>query len=373
MGCVATAASISSPIARVPPQHACGSGSSPASDIRANHLNLLPAGLGRPAESRSPYSVAPQFLYGAPGMGVEMAEKNSRAIRITPEERVAQEHLRWLRDAIVASKEAEERAKSYAPFGNPERIWLKNSANLGLSQKDVEAELAIIGESAPFYQSAADYRAKHLKLSEAARREKARLRFQKMRDRKSQSAKTLSVYLRDATAPHVFVLQSLVWCLLGIGPRNRTLQFRINGRPPKNRVRPQLINEAAAISAFATGDEVILASYLQGVINSGEVISDDVRFLLAKFFIKQDTPRLEFNRARAGNPTDELRTELEMAQLLHAAELIKKDYESTGRGAALNLPGVLYEMKFLKTYDDTRLKRAKRSMELPGATPKKAR
>jgi hypothetical protein len=338
-----------------------------------NHVDSHSRG-ARPA-SRKPITIlgCPASLYGSPGMGVAMAEKKSRAICITPEGRLAKAHLRRLRDAIAASKEAEERATSYAPVGKPERIWLKNSANFGLTQKDVEAELAIIGDFAQFCQPVVDYRAKHLKLSEAARREKARLRFQKMRDRKSQSAKTLSVYFRDTTVPHVFVLQSFVWCLLGIGPRNRTLQFRINGRPRKNRVRPQSINEAEAIGAFATGDEAILASYLQSVINSGEVISDDVRRLLAEFLMTKNTPRLEFNRARAGNPNDELRTELEMAELLHVASLIKEDYESSGRGAALNLPYVLHEMKLLKTYDDTRLKKAKRRMQLPDASSKKAR
>ena len=136
----------------------------------------------------------------------------------------------------------------------------------------------------------------------------------------------LSAYFREVAPPSPFVLQALVWCLMGSGAGNQTLRFKPrNGRPPKKRETP-LGGEAAAIQAFTMGDERALASYL----DAGNV-SNHVRRLLAEAFDSKDSTKqkLIFKRARAGNPATELRTILEKAFLGHTAGDLKRQMGAT--------------------------------------------
>jgi hypothetical protein len=135
-------------------------------------------------------------------------------------------------------------------------------------------------------------------------------------------AETLTTYFRDFANPLPSVLQSLVRCLIEVGPSNQTLRFHVrNGRPPKKQEqRPSVINEAAAIAAFDRGDEKTLALYLHS-----EQISDQVRQILAESLSADGKTRrkLVFRRIRCGYPDTPLRTELKKAVLGHTAQDLK--------------------------------------------------
>jgi hypothetical protein len=179
------------------------------------------------------------------------------------------------------------------------------------------------------------------------------------------SGKILSAYFSDVAAPSHNVLQALVGCLMGVGARNQTLRFkrRSGGRPSKSKEEPQPANaEDAAILAFSTGDEGALAFYLE----RGR-ISDQVRQLLADALCSDGATKqkLVFARARAGNPSTELGTELGKAWLGHTSIELKKS------GTWDKVDQELQRLGLVRSFDDTSRKRAVRRVRTAEVKSKK--
>jgi hypothetical protein len=168
------------------------------------------------------------------------------------------------------------------------------------------------------------------------------------------SAEILAAYFRDIATPAPNVLQSLFWCLVGIGAGNQTLRFkrRSGGRPPKKAKSPSPIDcEAVGVRTFSVGDERVLALYLDR-----GAISNEMRRLLAATFSSKGATiyKLVFKRARAGNPVSDLRTELEKAHLGLTAKGLKKQ-----RGTSWDkVDDELYLSGRVQSADNTKRKRA---------------
>jgi hypothetical protein len=165
------------------------------------------------------------------------------------------------------------------------------------------------------------------------------------------SAEILSDYFSEVALPSPFVLQALIWCLVGAGTRNQTLRFKLrNGRPLKKGETPPG-DEAVAIRTFTLGDERALASYL----DAGNVSNRVCQLLAEAFDSKGSTKqKLVFKRARAGNTATELQTVLERAHLGHTAEVLKELF-----GSNEDVYSELFKEKLLgPSADETIVKRA---------------